>query len=54
MQYFYFVLELFICISKAFYFSTGVKTDLFKIQDNTQVKDDTSKNFDNLQVNSLV
>jgi len=49
-----FILESLICISKAFYFSTGVKTDLFKSQDNTPVKDDISKTFDNLQVNSLV
>lgn len=39
---------------KVFYWSTGVKTDLFKSQDNTPVKDDMSKNFDTLQVNNLV
>lgn len=51
MKYLYFILELLICNGKVFYFSTGVKTDLFKSQDSTPVKDDTSKNFDNLQVN---
>lgn len=28
----------------------GVKTDLFRSQENTPVKDDTSKSFDALQV----
>jgi len=54
MKYFYLILQSLIYIDKTFYFFIGVKTDLFKSQENTPVKDDTSKNFDNLQVNSFV